>query len=447
MKIMSTKETLYHVTVLSNFARGFDKYSRSYSKVGIPESTFPDRFFLLRRDEINIGVEKATPLLAKLGLGNNRLLVLETEVESAELQPNLRTGRGRFIQSNRIMLKQLHEVMRLGGVELELRSFPFEDAMADSLRLLHGELRPFARIQPRAISFLPVALACQARCPFCFSKASVSSDQAPAKPDWDAVGTWLNCARQRGAERAVITGGGEPTLLPDESLKRLIQASAHAFDKVVLITNGHALAAKPDPGAKLLELQQSGLSVLAISRHHHDADRSRQIMHLDTPVETVIQAWRDRREHFPKLHLRLICVLQSGGVADERTLAEYLTWAANQGVEEICFKELYVSTSAESVYHDRAANDWSRQHQVPLSLVTHFAEAHGFAVESCLPWGAPIYRGMWRGQPLRIAAYTEPSLFWERTQGIARSWNIMADGRCHVSLEDRASELNLNDAA
>jgi hypothetical protein len=48
---------------------------------------------------------------------------------------------------------------------------------------------------------------------------------------------------------------------------------------------------------------------------------------------------------------------------------------------------------------------------------------------------------------LRIAAYTEPSLFWERTQGIARSWNVMADGRCHVSLEDRASEIKLEEVA
>jgi hypothetical protein len=116
-------------------------------------------------------------------------------------------------------------------------------------------------------------------------------------------------------------------------------------------------------------------------------------------------------------------------------------------VEEICFKELYVSTSAESVYHDRSVNDWSRHHQVSLSLVTDFAERQGFVVESRLPWGAPVYRGKWQGNPVRIAAYTEPSLFWERTQGIARSWNVMADGRCHVSLEDRASEIKLEEVA
>lgn len=134
-------------------------------------------------------------------------------------------------------------------------------------------------------------------------------------------------------------------------------------------------------------------------------------------------------------------MLQHGGVTDAAEVADYLSWAAAQGVEEVCFKELYVSTSTESLYFDRAANVWSREHQVSLSIVTGFAEQHGFELASRLPWGAPVYDGSWDGRPMRIAAYTEPSLLWERTNGIARSWNVMADGRCYASLEDRASEI------
>ena len=441
------KETLFHVTVLSNFARGFDKYSRSYSKAGIPESAFPDRFYLLRRHELGIGVQKAAPLLAKLGLADNRLVALETEVETAELHPNLETGRGRFIQSNRLSLTRLHELVEPDAAAAQLRPLAVEDAMARSLGLLHRELQPFARIRPRAVSFLPVALACQARCPFCFSKASISRDQAPAPPNWADVKAWVHRARARGAERAVITGGGEPTLLAEPSLRRLIQTCAEAFDKVVLITNGYTLATKADQEAALSALCDAGLSVLALSRHHPEAGRNQEIMHLDTRSETLLGAWRNQRSRRPQFRLRLICVLQKGGVADEAGLAAYLTWAANHGVAEICFKELYVSTSIESVYHDRAANEWSREHQVSLSLVTGFAELHGFTMESRLPWGAPVYGGEWRGRPLRIAAYTEPSLIWERTHGLARSWNVMADERCYVSLEDRASEITLEEAA
>jgi len=433
-------ETLYHITVLSNFARGFDKYSRSYSKIGIPQSTFADRFYLLRRDELGIGIEKATPLLAKLGLDGNRLIALETQVDAAKLHPNPRNGRGRYIESNRIPLSQVHKLEMQGDATPRLREASMEDAMSESLRLLRSQFTPFARIRPRAISFLPIALACPAKCPFCFSKASVSTEQAPAKPDWQKIGLWLKCAHEHGAERAVITGGGEPTLLPRPSLVALVESCAATFDKVVLITNGHVLA-DGDPTSSISGLYRAGLRVLAISRHLHDSARSEQLMGLDTPVESLISTWRENRELWPELRLRLICVLQKGGVEDNATLEQYISWASGQGVEEICFKELYVSTSVESVYHDRLANDWSRQHQVPLPLLTEFLEQAGFTVESRLPWGAPVYVGQLANRPLRIAAYTEPSLFWERTRGIARSWNVMADGRCYVSLEDRASEI------
>ena len=55
----------------------------------------------------------------------------------------------------------------------------------------------------------------------------------------------------------------------------------------------------------------------------------------------------------------------------------------------------------------------------------------------------PIYSGEWRGAPLSIAAYTEPSVVWERTnpQRLARSWNLMASGECLASLEDAESRV------
>ena len=78
---------------------------------------------------------------------------------------------------------------------------------------------------------------------------------------------------------------------------------------------------------------------------------------------------------------------------------------------------------------------------MPLSVVIEFVRENGFTEVARLPWGAPVFRGNINGRQISVAAYTEPSLFWERTQGIARSWNLMADGRCLVSLEDRASEI------
>src|SRR5438270_362135 len=130
------RTTLYHITVLSNFARGFDKYTRYYSKAGIPESSYPDRFFLLRRDELGIGVQKAARLLERLALPGNRLIALETEVDEAELHSNRVNGRGQFINSSYISITGLHEVEHRDSGALELHPVGVEDTMAASLRLL-----------------------------------------------------------------------------------------------------------------------------------------------------------------------------------------------------------------------------------------------------------------------------------------------------------------------
>ena len=45
-----------------------------------------------------------------------------------------------------------------------------------------------------------------------------------------------------------------------------------------------------------------------------------------------------------------------------------------------------------------------------------------------LPWGSPLYELDWKGTKLQIAAYTEPTVYWEKSHGLSRSWNLMADG-------------------
>lgn len=81
------------------------------------------------------------------------------------------------------------------------------------------------------------------------------------------------------------------------------------------------------------------------------------------------------------------------------------------------------------------------KHQVPLSIVYDFAEKHSWEKIAELPWGAPIFKGQWNGQEMQIAAYTEPSVYWERVNGVARSWNIMSDGAVLASLEDPRSKV------
>lgn len=448
MPRLTNEELLYHVTVLSNFARGFDKYSRAYSKAAIAESTYPERFFLLRRDELGVGVAKAKGLLAKLALPGDRLVVLQTHVDPGALRLNLNTGLGRWIPSPRIRVDRLHDIAP-EGADWRLEPLLPEDAMAQALRLVGSEFTPFEQLRPRTLSVLPIAKGCQASCPFCFSTASASVEQRHAKADLPRVAEFAGEARARGAERFVVTGGGEPGLVRHAELTRLIAVGTGLLERSVLITNGHHLARQDaaDRRRVLADYHAAGLGVLAVSRHHHDDETNAALMGLHTPVAAIAETWRCGRDRWASLRMRLICVLQRGGIEDAGGVAAYVDWATRLGVEEICFKELYVSTSIESVYHDHAANGWSRAHQVSLSLVVDYAASHGLTEVSRLPWGAPVFGRSVRERPVQIAAYTEPSLYWERTHGIARSWNLMSDGRCLASLEDRASEIVLPPAA
>lgn len=432
-------EPLYYVTALSNLARGYDKYARAYDKARIPESTFPDRFFLLGRGELAVGLAKAAHLPAKTGLPGDTLIALQTRAAAGELRPNLRTGLGRYVERGRVGVDAVHLVDDAGG----LVPIGLEEAVARSYQVLLGPRPAFDRLTPRSVSVLPIAKACPARCPFCFSKASASDDTAETPVDWDRVGEIFAEGRVRGAGRAVITGGGEPSLLREPDLHRLIRTAAAAFPKVVLITNGFAWGRlEEEPRAQALRrLDETGLTVLAVSRHAADPRRNAALMHLETRSEAVARTWASLRRDGLRLALRWICVLQRGGVEDRASLERYLDAAVADGVEEVCFKELYVSTSVESEYHDRDANAWSARHQVPLSLVLELAREAGWEEVHRLPWGSPVFEGPWRNRRVRVAAYTEPSLLWELSHGQCRSWNLMADGRCLASLEDRNSEV------
>ena len=470
---------MYHVTALSNLARAYDIYSRRYDKSRLPRCSFPGQFFLLHAHDLHVGQRKAQALLDKLNLPGDRLLVLATRVQPSALHANERTGLGQWLAGDAITLEAGYGMSASDFVGREppiLLPMSIEEAMAQSLACLKPVLQDWRALQPRSVSILPIARACQAACRFCFSEASVSSEQSASA---QCLSTWeAACAqaRERGAQRFVITGGGEPGLLPHAQMLALIRTGRAHFDKGVLISNGVHLARldEADRRARLRDCAQAGLRTLAISRHHHDAAINQAIMGLDTRTERVLHSWQalqdeaDLQQEYVQpaasdvhlaaknstspaasgLNLRLICVLQQGGIDSREALADYLSWAAANGVRELCFKELYVSTTLASRYHAAPENSWSHAHQVPLAWLMQTLRGWGFVQMDELPWGAPVFSGAWAAADgttlqLRIAAYTEPSVFWERSHGLARSWNLMADGTCLASLEDPGSAIAL----
>ena len=439
------------VIPLSNWARAYDKYTGRYTKASLPKVSFPDRTFVLDAASLGVGVSKVRGWIARQGGGvggaglggmadsgtgpaRDIPVVLELDEDACPRRRDHASGVGAYIMA---AAPRVRAVWWLDGDTLRAPAAP-EEVWARSWAVVSPTLRPWGALVPRALSWLPVGHACQASCPFCFSKASVSEMYREAPLRFHDPGPVAARARAAGAVRAVITGGGEPTLLRQDLLLRGIGALAEHLGRVTLITNGHLLS-RTAPGRRAETARawkEAGLSVLALSHHAATPDRAAALMGLEVDAVGVVAAARQAG-----LTARWVCVLQRGGVEDGPTLDAYLDAAIAAGVEEINFKELYVSTPLESSWSAEPENLYAAAHGVPLSLVTDRAARDGWALVDRLPWGAPIYAARHRGAALRVAAYTEPTVHWERSRGIARSWNLMADGRVRASLEDAASEV------
>ncbi|MBU8899219.1 radical SAM protein [Corallococcus sp. H22C18031201] len=416
---------------LSNWLRGFDRYRMRYSKALISESTFPGAFYMLKEDEPWApGLDKARRLVAKLGRAKDRVVALRARLPTSGAQAMRRndvtgTGIGWHWPAPEVPLSGVAWVSDDGT----LRPTIHEEVTAQAFLLDDAGLTPWARCRPRSFSVLPVARACQARCAFCFSKASVSDLARQRSASLEVQLAWADLARTRGAERAVITGGGEPTLLAPSQLRALVRGLAERYPKTLLITNGARLDAE-----QVRALRDEGLTTLALSRHGVTREDDARIMGLSIDSGPLAST--------PGLRTRAICVLQRGGVEDVSKVHAYLDRSAREGFHEVCFKELYVSSLSESAWAPSAVNQFCAANQVPLEVVLRALDAAGFRKVAELPWGSPVFEGEVAGRALRVAAYTEPSVGWERTNGRVRSWNLMTDGTCLASLEDPASELH-----
>lgn len=429
---------LYHITTLDNFARGYDKYTHSYGKESIAQSHFPDQFFLLTKEELPIGINKTQNRLDRLNLPGNTMIALGVNIPLSQTKSDHATGLGQYVPSPRVPLSKVYWITSSpDSITLE-ETLP-EEMMARSLPLLKNDLYTWQDCRPRSWSVLPIAFACQARCKFCFSKASVSFQHKGHIKDWTAIEHSLKAAQVAKAERAVITGGGEPTLLKPDDLLKLISLCANHLDKTVLITNGARLETTDPHSHSLKALHTAGLDVLSTSHHHHDPIIAKDILGLDVDIPTL--AKRSKSDDTPQL--RLICVLQKEGIASKEDVLAYLSWAAALGITQVTFKELYVSTTTESAYASQEANIYSRDNQVPLKTVTDCAQDLNAAEIVRLPWGAPVFETTIDGNPIQFVAYTEPSVMWERTHGMVRSWNHMANGTTLASLEDMESSINV----
>jgi pyruvate-formate lyase-activating enzyme len=269
-------------------------------------------------------------------------------------------------------------------------------------------------------SVLPVRMACNLDCPFCFSHSSISTLRQD-RVDWELadVESYYAFARERGATRLVITGGGEP-LLRSEDVVRLVERGRRFFSEIACFTNGTYLT--PELAGRLAA---AGLSYLCYSRHHDDDTRCRELMGPTAPtLETFFRSAAG-------LKVRATCVMARGFVDSPAAVDRYLETLARFGVHEFTFKHTYVAYEG-SVFRASRQNDWAAENRVSDDPFEERGE-----VVARLPWGPSIRR---LGD-FQVCYYYEPDPAWEKENRLCRSINLMSDGSAYASLEDHRSRL------
>jgi cyclic pyranopterin phosphate synthase len=269
-------------------------------------------------------------------------------------------------------------------------------------------------------SVLPVRMACNLKCPFCFSKSSISSlksdDVSWSELDLDR---YFEFSRHSGATRLVITGGGEPLLRSDDVVS-IVQRGRRYFKEIACFTNGTYLTADLSH-----QLADAGLSYFCYSRHHHEDGPCRRLMGAGAPaLEDFVRAAGD-------IPIRATCVMTRGGIDSPDLVDRYIRELSGYGVRQFTFKHTYVAYT-DSVFASSAANVWSREHQMEDDPFAGRGE-----ILARLPWG-PCIRRLGDNQ---VCYYYEPTPDWELENQLCRSINLLSDGNVYASLEDQQSLL------
>ncbi|MYN01027.1 hypothetical protein GTP41_02840 [Pseudoduganella sp. DS3] len=201
------------------------------------------------------------------------------------------------------------------------------------------------------VTFTPYASAqpCSARCRFCSETLLETGGGRPSSALRPGPGYFAALERAleqlRGLPLSYSLSGLETT---DDAawmgamLDILAQhAALSPVLNRVLYTNGAGLAVTQQGEALTERLAGFGLDWLELSRHHFDAATNQSIMRFRPGVQVQYQQAFSAmvRRLAGRLNVKLVCIIQDGGVAQAEAVLRYLEWAHALGVRSVIFRE------------------------------------------------------------------------------------------------------------
>ncbi len=201
------------------------------------------------------------------------------------------------------------------------------------------------------VTFTPYASAepCSARCRFCSETLIERRDAKPSsalRPGSDyAASLQAALAQLTGLPLSYSLSGLETTDDPAWMMGMLDVLEDHAqcspVHERVLYTNAAGLG-HPQHGAHLVRrLVSFGIDWIELSRHHFEETANQSIMRFRTKVAIRSQQhFEETLDHLVShIPVKLVCIVQQGGVDSVQSVMRYLDWARRLGVGSVIFRE------------------------------------------------------------------------------------------------------------